>query len=427
MDAQEFTIFACNLPKAEHEIAKINRRAAKAGFPQMTLEVGEKREFVHDYEIQRFESIYRRRPTEEEITRLPHVEVVDVKLTGEEFVIEGYKFVGTLDLNTVPGSVIVNAVPGQSVPEEFFEHDGSCDHCGKIRRRSATFVLRNEETGEHIAVGRQCVRDFIGYDASGLLRFLERVDAVSGSFSMSDDDDMLLYQSGPRMAPTFCKYTVLATTAALINLYGWVPRSAAGIDRSPTSSEVSYVLDPPRFTDGKQRAAYLELIRTIEKTQAADLKTAWDAIAWLEEQDGNNEYLHNLRTLNEGERIPHKMFGYWCSLVATYLRAQEKLRLQERQKNTSEWVGDVKQRLEVKIKVAQTRTFDGLWGTTWMYTMLDDEGRTFVWFSSGRADLKDGREYVIKGTVKEHKLYNGWKQTMLSRVKVLEEIENDCA
>ena len=45
--------------------------------------------------------------------------------------------------------------------------------------------------------------------------------------------------------------------------------------------------------------------------------------------------------------------------------------------------------------------------------------RTVVWFASNKT-LDEGESYHVKLTVKKHDEYNGWKQTMVNRVSVLE-------
>ena len=49
--------------------------------------------------------------------------------------------------------------------------------------------------------------------------------------------------------------------------------------------------------------------------------------------------------------------------------------------------------------------------------LVDQEGREFAWFSSGTS-LEVGAQITIKGTVKEHRQYEGKKQTVLTRCKV---------
>lgn len=86
------------------------------------------------------------------------------------------------------------------------------------------------------------------------------------------------------------------------------------------------------------------------------------------------------------------------------------------QDSTSEFVGEVKQRLrDLPVEIVAIRGFEGQYGHTNVYT-FDYEGNQLVWFtSSSIANAEAGQKFLLTGTVKEHKEYNGIKQTMLSR------------
>lgn len=58
----------------------------------------------------------------------------------------------------------------------------------------------------------------------------------------------------------------------------------------------------------------------------------------------------------------------------------------------------------------------------------DDDLATLVWFTGegGKFDPKEGEEYWVRATVKEHKVYNGVRQTVVQRMKDLNaKIEDD--
>ena len=58
-------------------------------------------------------------------------------------------------------------------------------------------------------------------------------------------------------------------------------------------------------------------------------------------------------------------------------------------------------------------------GVTNVHRMLDNEGNLYVWFATTQA-LESGADYVIAGTIKAHKEFQGIKETILTRVKVEE-------
>lgn len=57
----------------------------------------------------------------------------------------------------------------------------------------------------------------------------------------------------------------------------------------------------------------------------------------------------------------------------------------------------------------------------------DGTDATLVWFTGegGKFDPQEGESYMIRATVKEHKVYNGVRQTVIQRPKQLEEEDSD--
>lgn len=424
-EIETFTLPSWGMVRLNREIEKLNRRADRIGQPNMFVNV------IREFQIvdPRVEALYQENGIELDEwqrERLPKINMTEISLRGDAPKIEGYELMGTLDHYSIPGSVIVRTVPGQTIPREFHDRDATCDHCGKIRRRIETFVLKNED-GEHICVGRQCVRDFIGYDVAQLARFLERIRKFEDSFSDTEDERWW----GSKVPQIFNKELVLASTFAVIRLKGWRARSACNFEEGeiPTSQHVISIFDPPRFSGYRgaeeDRRHHLEFVAAVKETEEQDLKLAEEAMDWLETQNDYNEYIHNLQTLMAADGIPLNMFGYWCSLAAAYERHLDRLEIQknERKKQKNEWAGEVKERREFTVTVVSIKHIDGYYGVTHLHRMLDDEGRTLVWFANTNSGMEKGGTYRIKGTIKKLDEYKDWKQTVLSRVATLTEIE----
>ena len=400
------------MDRLEREIAKLNRRAAKIGCPPL--------------EIIRHGVISRVAPGHEDRAEIwgngevPHINLIQVEIKGQGPLIAGYKFLGTLDHVTIPGSVIVNTVPGETIPQHFHNSDAVCGHCGYERRRNETFVLQHEDGG-YIQVGRQCIKDFLGHNPQGVAAFLSRIQVVLSE--LGDEDSDYWNMGGGRVEYTFSHNNVLKITAAVIRRNGGVPRSKAGVDDGAATADlVRYYFFPPMVSDGNARRCWEEWRASLEIDRHPEfMEDAEKARLWLKDQPDSNEYMHNLHVLDRADEIPVKMFGYWCSLMAAYQRAMEKLRLAKAEKKVSEHVGEVGKRWDFNVKVVSIKFIDGAYGTTGLVRMLDDSGRTIVWFSSSSycAGMKADGEYTIVGTIKKHDEFNGWKQTIVTRVKVI--------
>ena len=60
-----------------------------------------------------------------------------------------------------------------------------------------------------------------------------------------------------------------------------------------------------------------------------------------------------------------------------------------------------------------------------LFNMRDDEGRTLTWFANADPGMEKGEKYRIVATIKKFDEYNEWKQTILTRVKVTDDLEAD--
>lgn len=89
----------------------------------------------------------------------------------------------------------------------------------------------------------------------------------------------------------------------------------------------------------------------------------------------------------------------------------------------SEFVGDIKERMrDIEVTLTDARAVSSAYGTSIMFTFKQGEN-ILVWFTSCPPDDEDaviGHKYLLTGTVKDHKVYEGVKQTYLNRCKLTE-------
>ncbi|KKM25361.1 hypothetical protein LCGC14_1595670, partial [marine sediment metagenome] len=242
-----------------------------------------------------------------------------------------------------------------------------------------------------------------------------------------DDRDSDYYSGFKRDYVDFDLESSLTLTCAVIRAFGWVSRSIArdNSDMGPsTANTVVDVLLPPYSPD----KSYRQMVQDVKDaaTPEKDAAEAKKAIAWVQEQEATNEYMHNLKAIVKAGVMNFKTAGYACSIVSAYQRSMDRLRQKEIEyaKRKNEWVGIEKKRQELTIEVIGLQIIQGGYGPVALHRMLDEEGRTVTWFSYGSKDkdLDVGKKYRIVGTVKKHDTYKDWKQTIINRVKVLEEL-----
>lgn len=407
-----FNIPEWKMDEFSHRIEKINKRATRLGAsPIRVTNMGTSR--VKDPRINDPDL----KPHE-----IPQVNIFKMKLEGDPPKLAGWTFLGVLDHNTLPGQVVVQTVPGHSIPQQFFNAPPVCDHCNKRRNRNETFVLQHDD-GKFMKVGRMCLRDFLGHDPTRAVQALQALFDIAKEMGNQDN-----WGGGGRMEWTYDPERVLALTAAVIASRGWVPRAAENEERSSTSSEVSYLLNPPSGPRSEEPRRMWRQAHETLKTDDEKWKTeAKAAMAWLAEQpEGQSEYMHNLQLIGKAGTVPGKMLGYWVSLVAAYQRAQERLNINKATQKKNEYVGTVGDKIETIAKVVKIRHFPSAYGVVHMHQFLDDQGRTLIWYANtDKAGMDADKRYKIKGTIKKQDEFNNWKQTHLTRVKVLEELPDE--
>ena len=82
---------------------------------------------------------------------------------------------------------------------------------------------------------------------------------------------------------------------------------------------------------------------------------------------------------------------------------------------TSEWVGAIGDRIEMEVSVLRAIDKESYYGgiaTT--HIMRDFDGNEFVWTTSSKHWAENSIKR-IRGTIKDHRTYNGQKQTILTR------------
>jgi len=143
----------------------------------------------------------------------------------------------------------------------------------------------------------------------------------------------------------------------------------------------------------------------------------------LDAYTGTNDFL-----LSMIERL-----GYWGTLSQNQAEAAEScfatiVRL-DAARATSQHIGAVGDKVTLTLTINRLVVLDGHYGTTFIYICEDQNKNTVVYkgTSSPFAFTPDGQprgkghSLTVKATVKDHTEYQGVKQTLIQRPKVLEE------
>lgn len=287
-----------------------------------------------------------------------------------------------------------------------------CDHCGKIRSRKQTFLVRATD-GEMKRVGRSCLHDFLGRDPRDVLAAFGFLAAAAQALGA----EQFMGTAGSdrdRAYPTL-RVLELAALAARLSPIGFVSRKKAReLGCSATADTV-----------------LATLLRGVDAdVEPEDSDLAEKALEWakaLPLGDGEaDDFLGNLRVIASAPMVPARRLGLVCAMIAAYQRA-----VREAARIPSTHFGTVKTRYgagkgakatppirATLRKVTGFESFNYGWMTILIFTTA--EGQELVWKTGSPGFVVEGAEYEIVATVTGHEVskYTGEPVTLLSHCKL---------
>ncbi len=349
-----------------------------------------------------------------------------IRIHGEPPKLAGWSFIATLT-HTKDGNLL-NKVPGivEDLPEKYRTAGAKCDYCSLSRKRSDSFIVRKDKTGEYSQVGRNCLAKFLGY--SNPERVASYATMLAGIADAIGDEEEKLFSSGGRSDYRGLE-DFLTMVAAVVREKGWISKAKAQEREGlvATVHDVQEQLLPPT---GREAKYFVKITPT-----EADKEKAKEVITFARSDKliTDTDYKHNLKVSTAGEYFHIKAAGIVASLIAFQDRdkeweleqvrrkeeAEERKKARQAEYQSSEYVGAVGDRITVTVKVIFHKEIGGEFGITHLYKMRDGDGNAFTWFSSNDV-LEEGKHYALTGTVKKHETYEGVKQTIITRCKAVE-------
>jgi hypothetical protein len=382
----------------ERRVKRWERKAAKLGLSPITIEVvGERTvktknsygyDCVHVYKL--------------------------VQIHGDAPVVAGYTLIARVE-HTEAGTILSHA-PGAedvAVPAAMRDDVSSCDHCNTRRHRTDTFIVQAPD-GTLTRCGRNCLADYIRSDDATAALALWSV--LSDIHAAADEDEPGGWGSSYEYA---CLRHYLAYVSRSIELHGWTSKGAARerdwlIATADAAGESMGKLS--KDASSKEKEAWEEaqpLDHNRDEVKAA--------LAWAAQLDGDSDYEHNLQVATALDYVKPRNQGLVASVIAGYRRALDKeVRKQAQSKRpASSHFGVVGARYVRQLTMRSLSSWDTDWGTTYLYTLADEDGSVYKWFASGRAQgLTEGEGAWLSFTVKAHDEWKGQKQTTVTRAKV---------
>lgn len=366
----ELPVMLSELKRFESLIASLNKRAKKLGVDPVKVSYGEKKLEVHFVNSVKYA-----------------IEYVPVVIDKPAIKLEGWVLLGALE--RIENDVILIGL------KEHYRNVPSvrCDHCNIKHPRVKQFVV--SKNGEEKVVGHSCLKDFLGFEIdlgpTTVWNFLAALDNLNGfeeedSFSVGFDDQ-------------YVPSKIVGLASYFTKKYGYV-RS------SEEFSTKDYVLANYNDPLGEENGE--DIIAEFNKYSESD----------------DSEFAKNLRVLVSVDSIKSKFVGFLC-FVPEYInraKAKEVWKKEQSEKQESEFVGVVGERSEFELVVTKEFSFDGFYGTGYLFIMEDENNNVVVWKSNTKK-LSSGDKVVLVARVKDQKDVPKYgKQTFITRPTIKEVI-----
>lgn len=384
----EFKIFEGNMERLTKKMIRIQNKCQKYGCDFHFKKVGEEFKTLTDENGGKY------------TVRLV---VVDVEGLA---VINGWRFIASVE-HTDKGNIINKVVDDVEVPKRYYNGSLVCEHCGNKRIKYA-FIVMNVETGEFKEVGKSCLADFThGLSAEAAAYYISLYDEL-----IKGDTPII----GCNVEKYIQKVDFLLYAAECVRHFGYE------IDGGTRDRAMSYLrCDYGWIANSKYRDELIDEMHRVgfDKFNEKTVEMVKNALAWISEQKETNNYMHNLITVCSLDYITFKNTGILASLFPTYtknLEFEARKKAEAERAKVSEYVGEVGQR--ITIEVADWRCVTSWYtqfGTVGIYKITDKNNNVFVWKTSNSLSENTKK---ITGTIKEHKEYNGEKQTELTRCRL---------
>jgi len=328
-------------------------------------------------------------------------EYVKYTIMTDELKFDDWQLAGTIDCREGGNILRTN----MEVPESYRTVSHKCDYCTTKRIRKDTFIVKNAVSGEFKQIGRNCLGLFLGVNVEFLLNLFD--------FIRSEDTDESEENTRYYGVQTYYLNEFVNACARLVIKEGFKSSQFNGA----TASSANYMIYTRPTT--AMRKETLEAFRTNYPETEESKKLANDVIEYTKALTGDTNYINNLRILYNSENIQSKDFGYVASAFSGYLKAKEIefKRINEAKAYSNKWAGEISERKNFEVEVVNCHTTDTKFGKCYIYTMKDNNKNRITWFTND-SKMEVGSKYKVKATIKKLDVYNGLKQTVITRGKV---------
>lgn len=305
---------------------------------------------------------------------------------------DGWSFIGVIQ-HAESGNIL-RLIKDVEVPEKYKTDPPTCEHCNTLRYRKDTYVVKHDN-GEYKRVGRSCLKDFTGHaNIEVLAKYFNMLLELEELVEMPDNDEE--YEEKEKKTYYYRPIRYMAYVIDCYKEYGW---RAASLDIS-----TYYVAFSNYLTNNVVNEQYY--------------KVAEEVINWaknISEDDRKNNYFHNIWAISQKEALEGRDLAIFASIYHTYHKKHSS------DYSNSDFIGQVGDKNVYELKFVERKSiFSMSFGNSIVY-QFEDNGNIIIWISKKEVDLEENHIYNVECRVKDHKVYNGIKQTYVKNCKILGE------
>lgn len=286
-----------------------------------------------------------------------------------------------------------------------------CEHCRKIRRRTAVFVLREVSSGKHCQVGKGCLEDFTGIDPAAALFLARMYELISMADAEADEFARSMRRNSVATDVFLSDVVFLADRGGFVSA-----AKATESGAEPTWSEAAGIADILDRNEALRRS-YVE-------TREGCLAKAAEARAWMLEKPEASDFDRNAKLLIAMDHLLLKArrLALAAAVVPVYRKAQSEAAAQ---RQPSRHVGTVGAKMEAELQIERVIELENQFSRAGLFLVLmkDEGGNRLAWKSAaatGEMVKGEARRFRASFKVKGHGDYRGNAQTDVSHLKVLE-------
>lgn len=331
----------------------------------------------------------------------------EIELPEQITKIEGQEVVARLQ--HIEGLNLISRIGGfEGNLDAYREAPISCQHCNQKRFRKGSWVVVKD--GKQIQIGDTCVSLYFGINVESILKTSYSVHSIL-------DSDEYGSSAQRNYFGEFINHVVFLTSTK-----GFCTKKAADENGGVSTSAIAHkfcgeCLSNSPYDRQEFDEFHADFAAWREKNYVGQ-NLAEVVLDWWMEKETPTEFEHNCKVSILAQDLRFQgLVAYATKMWYDAQRAALAPKVTA-EKNESNWLGEVGEKLTLNLTVTNVRIIPGGYGDTTMITFMDDKGNVVLWYASSNPSVQVNEKVQIKGTVKKLDEFKGTKQTVLTRCSI---------